>query len=300
MRIAIVGAGGVGGYYSALLARAGHDVVLYARGEHLQAIRHNGLTVRNSDSSFTVPVTATDIAADLDGAEWAMVAVKSYSLAEVGPVLSSLAAGGTTIVPLLNGVTVAENLQALGVSEKQILGGATVMNAHKVGPGVIEHLSRKERFVVGEMDGTVSSRAKSIAAAIETTGVESLTSQYIVLELWQKFNMLCAISAACGMARSNLGHIRRSALGQLLLERAVGEIAAVARAMNVAIPLSQESDTLARIAAMPAEVKPSFAVDVERGGPNELDVLSGAVSQFGRLTNTSTPVHDTATAVLGR
>jgi 2-dehydropantoate 2-reductase len=300
VRIAIVGAGGVGGYYAALLTKAGHDVVLYARGEHLDAIRNNGLTIKDHDSVFTVPVTATDSASALTGAEWAMVAVKSYSLVEVGPVLSTLASQGTAMVPLLNGVTVVENLEALGVSKGQVLGAATVMNAHRINPGVIEHLSRQERFVVGEMNGTLSERAALIATAMRSVGIESIATREIVLELWQKFNMLCAISAACGMARSDLGHIRQSELGQLLLERAVGEIASVARALNVAIPATQEKDTLARIASMSAGVKPSFAVDVERGGPTELDVLSGAVSRFGRESGIPTPVHDTAAAVLAR
>lgn len=300
MRIAIVGAGGVGGYYAALLTKAGHDVVLYARGEHLDAIRNNGLTIKDHDSVFTVPVTATDSASALTGAEWAMVAVKSYSLVEVGPVLSTLASQGTAIVPLLNGVTVVEKLEALGVAKGQVLGAATVMNAHRINPGVIEHLSRQERFVVGEMNGTLSERAALIATAMRSVGIESIATREIVLELWQKFNMLCAISAACGMARSDLGHIRQSELGQLLLERAVGEIASVARALNVAIPATQEKDTLARIASMSAGVKPSFAVDVERGGPTELDVLSGAVSRFGRESGIPTPVHDTAAAVLAR
>jgi 2-dehydropantoate 2-reductase len=300
VRIAIVGAGGVGGYYAALLTKAGHDVVLYARGEHLQAIRNNGLTIKDHDSAFTVRVTATDSPSALIGAEWAMVAVKSYSLVDVGPVLSTLAANGTAIVPLLNGVTVVENLKALGVDERQILGGATVMNAHKISPGVIEHLSKQERFVVGEMNGDASDRTASIATAMRSIGIESVATREIVLELWQKFNMLCAISAACGMARSDLGHIRESELGQLLLERAVGEIASIARALDVAIPPTQERDTLARIASMSASVRPSFAVDVERGGPTELDVLSGAVSRFGRQTGISTPVHDTAAAVLAR
>lgn len=298
MRIAIVGAGGVGGYYGALLARAGHDVVLYARGEHLRAIQQRGLVIKDHDGTFAVTVSATDSLDSLIGAQWAMVAVKSYSVHEVVDVLKALANSGTAIVPLLNGVSVAENLEAVGVPREQLLGGATVMNAHKTAPGVIEHLSRHERFVVGELDGTLSDRAQSIARAMQSTGVEALATRAIVVELWQKFNMLCAISAACGMARSNLGRIRDTELGRVLLERAVGEIAGVARAMQVPIPATQEADTLGRIGTMSGDIRPSFAVDIERGGPNELDVLSGAVARFGRRTGVPTPVHDTAAAVL--
>ena len=99
-------------------------------------------------------------------------------------------------------------------------------------------------------------------------------------------------------ARSDLGTVRDTELGRLLIDRAVREIAAVARAMRVPIPPTQEQDALARIAALPATLKPSFVLDVERGGPTELDVLSGAVSRLGRQNGVPTPVHDTATAVI--
>src|ERR1051325_2203109 len=123
MRIAIVGAGGVGGYYSAKLAQAGHDVTLLARGEHLAAIRKNGMVIKDHDNSFAVPVNASDRPEDLRGAEWAMLAVKSYSVAELADVLVMLAKNGTAIVPALNGVTTAETLEELGVPRAQILGG---------------------------------------------------------------------------------------------------------------------------------------------------------------------------------
>ena len=299
MRIAIIGAGGVGGYYSAKLAQAGHDVTLLARGEHLDAIRKNGMVIKDHDTTFSVPVKATDRPQDLRGADWAMLAVKSYSVAELADVLVMLAKSGTAIVPALNGVTAAEDLEALGVPRTQILGGTTIMNAHKIAPGVIERLSKRERFAVGELDGTISPRAEAIADAMRSAGDDAVATREIVLELWMKFNMLCACAAACGMARSELGPVRDTELGRLLIERAVREIAAVARAMKVPIPPTQEEDALARIAALPATLKPSFVLDVERGGPTELDVLSGAVSRFGKRFGVPTPVHDTATAVLG-
>lgn len=300
MRIAIIGAGGVGGYYSAKLTQAGHDVTLLARGEHLEAIRRNGMVIRDHGATFSVPVKATDRPDDLRGAEWAMLAVKSYSVAELADVIVMLAKSGTAIVPALNGVTTAETLEALGVPRAQILGGTTIMNAHKVSPGVIERLSKRERFAVGELDGTLSPRAEAIAAAMRSAGDEAVATKEIVLELWQKFNMLCACAAACGMARSDLGTVRDTELGRLLIDRAVREIAAVARAMHVPIPANQEAEALAKIAALPATLKPSFVLDIERGGPTELDVLSGAVSRFGRETGVPTPVHDTAAAVLGK
>src|SRR5437764_15365273 len=103
MRITVIGAGGVGGYYSAKLAQAGHDVTLLARGDHLEAIRKNGMVIKDHDRTFAVPVNATDRSQDLRGAQWAMLAVKSYSVPELADVLVMLAKDGTAIVPTLNG-----------------------------------------------------------------------------------------------------------------------------------------------------------------------------------------------------
>jgi 2-dehydropantoate 2-reductase len=300
MRIAILGAGGVGGYFGALLARAGHDIVLYARGENLNAIREHGITIRDVNGAFTVPIGATNDVAGLAGASFAIIAVKSYSLNEIAPVARELALGGATIVPLLNGVEAASDLERDGVPRSQLLGGQTNVSAFKAEPGVIQRALWRERVVVGELDGVLSDRVTSLVEVLRSGGIESIATTNIVVELWRKFNMLCAMAAACGMARSDVAGIRDTQLGHLLIERAVGEIAAVGRAKGVALPDSQEADIMRGIEALPGTMKPSFLLDVERGGPTELDVLSGAVSRFGRDTGVPTPVHDTAAAVLAR
>jgi 2-dehydropantoate 2-reductase len=298
MRIAILGAGGVGGYYGALLARAGHDVVLYARGANLAAIRANGITIRDANGSFSVPIGATNNPDELGGAEFAIVAVKSYSLMEIAPVALALAHGGAAILPLLNGVEAADDLQRAGVPRDMLLGGQTNVSAFKAEPGVIQRALWKERVVLGELDGVLSARVMALVEALRSGGIEAIATTNIHVELWRKFNMLCAMAAACGMSRSDVGGIRDTELGHLLIERAVAEIAAVGRARGVAIPESQEADIMRGIESLPGSMKPSFLLDVERGGPTELNVLSGAVSRFGRATGIPTPVHDTAAAVL--
>lgn len=298
MRIAILGAGGVGGYFGALLARAGHDVVLYARGENLTAVRARGITIRDANGSFTVPIGATNSPDELAGAEFTIVAVKSYSLADIAPVARALALGGSVIVPLLNGVEAADDLAREGVPRAQLIGGQTNVSAYKAEPGVIQRALWKERIVVGELDGRLTPRVTHIVDALREAGIDAIASTEIVVDLWRKFNMLCAMAAACGMARSNVAGIRDTELGHLLIERAVAEIAAVGRARGVPIPASQESEILRNIDKLPGTMKPSFLLDIERGGATELDVLSGAVSRFGRETGVPTPVHDTAAAVL--
>jgi 2-dehydropantoate 2-reductase len=298
MRIAVIGAGGVGGYFGAVLARAGNDVTLLARGAHLAAIRSNGLAIRSERESFTLPLPATDDPAELTGADLAVIAVKSYSLHEVAPIARALALEGAAIVPLLNGVEATDDLEREGVPREQLLGGLTMVSAAKREPGVIDVVSWRTQITIGELDGTLSPRAQRIALTLEGAGIETTATEQIQVALWRKFNMLCAMAAACGMARSDVHGIRDIPLGRRLIERAVGEIAAVGRAKGVPIPEDQEAETMRRIDALPGTMKPSFLLDLERGGPTELDVLSGAVSRYGDEAGVPTPVHDTAAAVL--
>lgn len=298
MRIAVLGAGGVGGYFGAVLARSGNDVTLLARGEHLAAIREHGLAIRGERESFTLPLLATDDPAQLAGAELVLIAVKSYSLAEIAPIARTLAEDGAMIVPLLNGVEAVDSLAQLGVPRSQILGGLTMVSAARREPGVIDVAGWQSHITIGELDGSISARAQRAALALEGAGIDVTVSEHIDVALWRKFNMLCAMAAACGMARSDVHGIRDIPLGHRLIERAVSEIAAVGRAMGVAIPAEQEAETMRRIDALPGTMKPSFLLDLERGGPTELDVLSGAVARMGEATGVPTPIHDTAAAVL--
>ncbi len=298
MRIVVIGAGGVGGYSGGALARAGNDVSLYVRGEHLAAIRSGGLEVREPKDSFRASVSATDRPKDLGPADLVLVAVKSYSVAEIAPVASRLAEQGAVVLPLLNGVDAFESLAERGVPAERMLAGLTVISAARVAPGVIERRSDFWSVVVGERNGSASDRAEAVAAAFRHAGADARVSSNIELDLWQKFLFLAALAAACGLARAPIGAVRKAPQGTLLLERAVREIGAVARARSVGLPAGAEDSVLERIAALPAGMKPSFLLDLERGGPNELDVLSGAVSRMGREAGVATPVHDTALTAL--
>lgn len=296
MKIAIIGAGGVGGYFGGSMARAGHEVKLLARGPHLEAIRSRGLEVREPDGAFTVRALATADPAELLPADFAIVAVKSYSLAEVAPAVRRVAEGGAVVVPLLNGVEAFESLASRGVPQERMLAGLAVISAEKSGPGVITRRSDFRRVVVGEHSGGPSERAGKIAAAFRDAGAEAQVSDDIAVALWRKFLFLTTIAAACGLCRAPIGAVLKATLGPELLDRAGREIAAVARARRVALPAGEEDKVLQTIGALQPHLKPSFLLDLERGGPNELDILSGAVSRYGRESGVPTPIHDTAVA----
>lgn len=298
MHVSFVGAGAIGSYYAGLLSRTGHDVSLFARGAHLDAIRASGLAVRTPDDSFTVAVHATASPADLDGADYAIVAVKSYSLPEVAPMLAALANGGTTIVPLLNGIDVADRLAAFGVPRDRILPGLTGISVVRVAPGVVERRSPFQRIVIGETHGEASPRAMLLEAALHQAGIPTRVSHDIRLDLWKKFAFLAPMAAACGLTRKTVGEVRASRDGRALITGALHEIIEVGRAAGVPWASDDEATTLGEIDGLPAMMKPSFLLDLERGGPTELDVLSGTVSRLGRELGVPTPVHDEAAAAL--
>jgi 2-dehydropantoate 2-reductase len=298
MNIAILGAGGVGGYFGGILARAGNSVTLLARGAHLAAIRERGLEVRMPEGTFMAAVAATDDPQEIGEVELAVVAVKSYSLPEIVPAVRLLAERGATILPLLNGVEAADRLIEQGVPGDRVLGGLAEISAARLEPGVVERRSAFQRVVAGERAGGMSVRAERIAAAFREAGAEARASADITVDLWGKLAFITTMSAACGLARSSIGPVREAPLGHLLIERALREVVAVARARGVALPADVEPKILSFIESAPGGMRPSFLLDLESGGPTEIDDLSGAVSRFGRLAGVETPVHDVATAAL--
>jgi 2-dehydropantoate 2-reductase len=298
VKIVVLGAGAVGAYYGGQLARVGHDVTCFARAATLAALRERGLEIKTPEGAFQVRVTATDRVDALEPADFAILAVKSYSLADIALVARHCASQGTAVVPLLNGVETAERLGQLGVPPAAVIGGVTTISVVRVAPGVVERRGPLQIVVVGELDGRVTERVGRVAAAFREAGAVARTSDRIQVELWQKFVFIAALAAACGLARSPVGPLRSDPLGRQLLERAAAEVVAVARARGIALPDNEVARVLGVIDGLPSAMKPSFLVDLESGRPTELDVLSGTVSRLAGAAGLATPVHDTATVAL--
>lgn len=298
MKVAVIGAGAVGGYFGARIARCGHEVRLFARGQHLDAIRSRGLEIREKGERWIARLEATDEAQRLGAMDFALLAVKSYSLPDVTPVCRDLAARGAAIVPLLNGVDTFDALVERGVAAERILPGLTAISVEKTEPGVVTRWSDFWVVAVGERDGSVSERARAADRLFREAGADSRVSADIETDLWRKFLFLATLAAACGLSRAPVGDVRAAGLGSSLIERAAREISAVARARGVALSPQEEGQALARIGTLAPELKPSFLLDIERGGPTELDVLSGAVSRYGASLGIPTPIHDTVVAAV--
>jgi 2-dehydropantoate 2-reductase len=299
MRIGILGAGGVGGYDGAVLSRAGNEVRLLARGAHLEAIRREGLRVQDPDGEWVARVDATDDPVELRGMELVLVTVKSYDLDAVGPIAADLARNGANVLPFLNGVEAADRLEHLGVPRQSLLGGLTAVSAERTGPGRVVRKSSFNRVVVGELAGGLSARATAVAAVFTVAGLQARASAEMPLDLWRKFAFITTMASCCGLSRTSIGPLRAAPLGQTLLERATAESIAVGRALGIPFAPDEVKRVLDQVASMAEGMKPSFLLDVERGGPTELEVLGGAVSRLGRQVGVPTPVHDTAVAAIG-
>ena len=299
MRFIVIGAGGVGGCFGGELARAGHDVTMFAHGAHLEAIRNNGLSVRAPDGDFVARVKATDDVARIPEAEAALVAVKSYSLPDIVPIARAAASRGATIVPFLNGVTAADDLIAGGVPRAAVLGGIARISAARIAPGVVERRSEFQSVVIGELAGPVTGRVDAIADAFRGAHIDARGSASMDVELWQKFVFITAMAAVCGLSRTSIGPVREAPGGRRLIERAVSEVVAVARARGVELPPDEAPKTAAYIGTLPPEMKPSFLLDLQAGGQTELETLSGTVARLAAEYGIECPVHETARAALG-
>ena len=179
-----------------------------------------------------------------------------------------------------------------------VLGGIAYINVVRSAPGEISHSGKWRRIIVGEYSGRHSDRVSLFAAACRDAEIETQVSDDIRLDLWRKFAFLASGAALCGLARRPVGAIRSVPHGFSVLERAIREIALVARAAGVSFSDADLEQAVGIAKGVPADTKPSFLVDVERGGPNELDALSGTVVRLGESLGVDSPVHATALAAL--
>jgi 2-dehydropantoate 2-reductase len=298
MRIAIIGAGGVGGTLAADLVRSGASVSLLARGSHLEKIRAEGLRVETPDSDERIPIDASDNLDQDSPFDLVAVAVKSWSLEQVAPAVRDLAARGADVLPLLNGVDAADRLVAAGIARDQVLNGLVYVSATRVGPGHVRRTSPFRRAMVGEPGGGITPRAERVAATFNAAGWETSAVPDIDVHLWRKYIFITAFATACALTRTPIGLIRDEALGPLLLDRAVDEIIAVAARLGIAIPDGERERVRSQLDSMPAAMMPSLLHDLLQGGPTEVDALTGGISRLGRSAGVPTPIHDAATVAI--
>jgi 2-dehydropantoate 2-reductase len=297
MRVGVIGAGAVGSYYAALLCGVGVQVVLGARGAHRNAIVEQGLEIRTPHGRSVVGVEVVEDPESFASCDYILLAVKSFSLAEVASILLDAAQHGAAIVCLLNGIEGAERLEALGIPRAAIISGLVHASLVRPSPGVVERRSPFDRVVLGERDDASSARAERLSEALRTAGVESRVSAAIEHDLWKKFAAIVPLGVGCGLLRSSAGPVLGGDLGRVLVATALDEVVAVSRIADRALSEEDRERIWESILEVPASMRPSFLDDLERGGPTELDILAGSVCRLGRRLSIPTPIHDLANSV---
>jgi 2-dehydropantoate 2-reductase len=298
MRIAILGTGGVGGYYGGLLAHSGQEVTFIARGAHLTAIQGDGLRVESVHGDFIVrPAQATDGAAEVGPVELVLIAVKSYDLEPAAEAARPLVGPGTVVLPLLNGLDAAERLAAV-LGDEPMLAGLTHISSSVFAPGVIRQISPVRRITFGERTGDISPRAERIREVLAASGAEVVLTPAVDVALWEKFLFVASISGVCCLARQPTGPVLDTAETRQLYVDAMREVEAVGRIRGIALAPDVVERSLQLAAGFAPETKPSLLVDLEAGRRLELEAMSGTVVRYGREAGVETPVHSVIYAAL--
>jgi len=290
MKIAIVGTGGVGGYYGALLARAGQDVTFIARGAHLKAIKESGLHIKSVHGDFTLfPAKATDNPAEVGPVDLILFTVKTYQTDDAVRQMMPMVGKDTLIVPFQNGIESADRIGAVAGME-HMLGGTTWIYATLESPGVIGHYSQFHRIAVGELDGKETPRLKAVIDVLRTSGATIEMSDNILKIFWTKFVFISAISAMGCLTRVTIGEYRSVPETRAMLTAAVAEVAAVGRSKGIALDPDVVEKTIAFIDSGAPGMKPSMQRDVEAGRVSELESMIGIVVRLGEARKVPTPV----------
>jgi 2-dehydropantoate 2-reductase len=297
VRIAVIGAGGVGGYFGGRLQNAGADVVFVARGAHLAALRERGLRIQSPKGDLHLPqVTATDDPKTLGTVDLVLLTVKMYDLEAAASGLGPLLGRKTVVITLQNGVE-AVDIVARHVGREHVAGGVAYVAAVISEPGTIRHTSL-DQLIFGELDGRRSERLTQFEAACLRAGFGARISDDIEVDLWSKFSRLSVFSGMTAVTRSPMGVLRSDPELLAMLTAACEETICVGRARGVRLPDTLMDEILQMVHSLPHHAKASMLEDLERGRRLELPWLSGAVVRLGRAAGVPTPIHAFIATVL--
>jgi len=299
MKIAVVGAGAVGGYYGARLAQAGNDVTLVARGANLEAIRERGLSIRSGLGDFTVNVRAEQDTSKVGPVDLAILAVKTYSNPQALPLLPPLVGPSTSVLTVQNGVDSADEIAAV-TGPSAVLAGTTYIGSTLVAPGVIEHIGSVRRIILGEAFGprVVTARVAEVTDCLADADIQAEAAPDARIPIWEKFVFLAPIAGLTAASRLPIGPAWAQPAFREAFDRAMAEVEALARHAGVPVAADVRAQKMRYLDNSPPTMRSSMMVDVSAGRPLELEALLGTVVRRGRAAGIPTPVMETLYAVL--
>ncbi len=297
MKIAVMGSGGIGGYFGGLLAKAGNEVTFLARGAHLAAIEKDGLTIQSVAGDFHVRPAATDNPAAVGTVELILFSVKSYDTDSAAEQIVPLVGSGTAVLCLQNGVDNEEKLEARLGADRILYGVAHILSTIKA-PGVIAQTGGPRSIRFGERDGRPSLRTTRILDVMKQAGINADVSAKILIDLWEKFVFICAQGGVTALARVDVGTILGCPEIARLYQGVMEEIVAVGRAKGVRLPDDTVARTLRWAHTLQPTMRSSLAYDLEHGKRLEVEALMGAVVRYGAEVGIGTPLNGAIYACL--
>jgi 2-dehydropantoate 2-reductase len=299
MRIAMMGSGGLGGFFGGRLAHAGCDVSFIARGEHLRAMQEHGLRIASAAHGDIVVKRArfTEDPAAVGVVDLVIVGVKLWDTEDAAHAMRPMVGPKTAVMSLQNGVTKDEILQR-AFGEAAVMGGAGYVATRIARPGVIEQTGTIQRLVFGEYDGSRSERAAALLKAALAAGIDAQLSTDVRRALWEKFVFLVGLSATTTSMRTAIGPIRTNPRTRAFLHDVMKEVVAVGRAHGVNLPENYADERLAFADTVAPGMTSSMHHDLERGNRLELPWLSGGVVELGARVGVPTPLNRAVCDVL--
>jgi 2-dehydropantoate 2-reductase len=298
MRVTVIGTGGVGGYFGARLAQGGCDVGFVARGLQLAALREHGLRIESDLGHLHLPaVRAADSPAALGPADVILICVKLWDTESAARAAAPVVSPQTMVISLQNGVSKEDTLREV-LGDRAVAGGLCYIGSKILSPGVIRHTGALQKIVFGELDGHQSSRAGTFLAACRSGGIDAEISSDIRRAIWEKCVFLTAVSAATTAMRSPIGPIRSNPQTRAFLLELMREVAAVGRALGIALDESLAESKLAFCDGLPAEMTSSMHNDLQQGRRLEVPWLSGKIAELGQSVGVPTPLNRAVSDIL--
>lgn len=299
IRIAMMGSGGIGGYFGGRMAAAGADVTFIARGRHLNTIRNTGLRIDSAElgDALVHPAKATESPADVGPVDCVIMGVKLWDTEETGRIIAPMLGPDTAVLSLQNGIDGDEILAPI-VGRERLIGGVAFIASSISEPGTIKHIGTMQRIVIGEPDGSGSARLTALHEAMTAGGIDAEISQDIDRTIWEKFVFLVGMSSTTTLMNSTIGPIRSDPEGREFLHSVFREVTAVGRARGIDLPADFGDTRLEFADGVPAEMTTSMHHDLKAGNRLELPWLAGAVVRMGREAGVPTPVCQAVYAAL--